>query len=521
MSPLLLAVAVLAKPPTDWLVDKITAVAAVREGPAPVHQASRFKLLTLDNMLLTREFAIGIGDSVGAFGTWDISTAPHGSALRAFGPEAIVALDNTTYTIGGLVPVKADGKTACSAPSGVGPSGSCPVAYLNRTQLYAANRSAFQYVNHTVGTPQAPFPWRPGSRHTREDTQWPPAGVHLSVLFSAPEDADPKHAHVSITVHYELVDGLPILQKWVTVDATAAPKFQSTPPPAQSGPVHLAACSVSATNQMWVFPGMTTDSTSGGFGSPIFLKPPAAADSAQPAAAEAAEALCLSATNGSKFHSFNDKLDVLGCPENTADPRQLWTVDKEKSLIESTGVAGCCVDVNNHEAQVGQVCETSSCTGSWQWTLKPSGQQKIESVIPGGGQLFQPRASPSSSFFSSSSLEAQIESKESPGYCLAWTKDHPPTPPGPTPWPARSIIVTALVVETLRLNEPFAPTEARPFDPFYGQGSEFDDAGPTMKTRALSGFLYVHNSQRHGTFVRCFAPRLLDPPPAAPLTMTP
>ena len=161
--------------PVDWLVDDVssTAQASLNANITPFNQADTYTLLSLSNGLLTREFAVGYGKAAGGFGTWDIRTHSHGSALRAFSPEAIITLDSTTYYIGGLVPIHPDG-TVCPEPSGVGPPGSCAVAYLNRSQLYSPNTSAFMYTGHKTSSPVAPFPWVPGSRHTRNDTNWPP-----------------------------------------------------------------------------------------------------------------------------------------------------------------------------------------------------------------------------------------------------------------------------------------------------------------------------------------------------------
>ena len=96
---------------------------------------------------------------------WHLGRAnakPRFGAPRAFSPEAVVELDGYTYHVGGLVLTRADDPTAvCATPSGAGPPGSCPVAYLNRSQPYIGNISAFQYVSHATSLPTAPFPWTP------------------------------------------------------------------------------------------------------------------------------------------------------------------------------------------------------------------------------------------------------------------------------------------------------------------------------------------------------------------------
>ena len=245
--------------------------------------------------------------------------------------------------------------------------------------------------------------------------------------------------------------------------------------------MHLAPCAAqthaAAANQTWILSGSSALSNS--FGAAIFLRQ-------QPTVANAADTgtnmLCLTATNGTKYHSFNDNLDVRACPANTADPHQLWTFDAGAGQIQLPLTTGC-VDVHAHDAVNGQVCSVSSpcAPGVWQWDIRQARSDESDDV------------------------EGQIVSREAPGFCLAYYPNPgPPAPPAPPPpLPAGSVVVTGLTaIETLRVNEPFAPTEPRPFDPFYGYGSEFDDGGPIPHTRALSGLIYVHNSQVHGTNVR-------------------
>ena len=201
----------------DWLRDDVVSATASLQpsDPLPDRIQNSSNLYVLGNGLLSRVFAT---TTDGAWATWDIITATDGSALRAMSPEATLTLDQTTYHIGGLVPITLDG-APCAAPSGVGPTGSCPVAYSNSSQRYAVNGSAFQYVNHSTSLPEAPFPWKPGSRHSRSTVNWPPKGLKLSVNFRAPATALPRHLETTVTVNYEMYDGHPIISKSVTVNA--------------------------------------------------------------------------------------------------------------------------------------------------------------------------------------------------------------------------------------------------------------------------------------------------------------
>jgi len=429
-------------------------------------------VFSLGNGLLARSFAT---TSDGGWGTWDIQTLSHGSALRAISPEAIVSLDNTSYYIGGLVTVTPD-DMPCPAPQGVGPTGSCPVAYLNRTQRYAVNQSAFQYVNHSTSLPEAPFPWKPGSRHSRTSINWPPKGIHLQVHFLAPLSAKPKHLGVTVTVHYELYDGHPIMAKWLTVNApsedavvTKHDSEQGTLPPNQEGPVHISRCGSTSIGQEWslLSSSINYNQKTLAFGSPIFLQN----------GTTATENRCLTSTDGTARHSFNDRSDVRPCQANTADPHQLWNLDATSKLLQcAVSHTTCCLDVNNHQKLSGTVTSISSCSSTWHWQLTNTTRSK-------------------------QGLTGQIESVEAPGFCLTYHTEGPPPapPPGPAPLPPDAIVITGMTVETLRLNGPWGATEPRPFDPTYGHGTYFDDSGPTLKTRIMSGFLINYNSQRHGT----------------------
>ena len=131
--------------------------------------------------------------------------------LRAIGPEGELTIDGIPYAIGGLR------------------STSTFRAYCNRTgfagELAAPMNTAFAYVSHTVGAPVAPFPWAPGTRHSRSDLAWPPQGVSLTVSLAVPATAAAVPASVRalrLTLTYELYEGMPLLAKWVELTSTSA-----------------------------------------------------------------------------------------------------------------------------------------------------------------------------------------------------------------------------------------------------------------------------------------------------------
>eukprot|EP01059_Diplonema_ambulator_P013718 TRINITY_DN2428_c1_g3_i1.p1 TRINITY_DN2428_c1_g3~~TRINITY_DN2428_c1_g3_i1.p1 ORF type:complete len:725 (+),score=278.65 TRINITY_DN2428_c1_g3_i1:54-2228(+) len=173
----------------DWLVQMVKDPAYVLPTPDGG--------LEIGNGLVSRKFLIQP-----AFGTVDVTlnaTKKYGgeqSLFRSVHPEATVWLSGKQYSVGGLQQVDTF------------------LAYCNRTSLtFKADPTAFQYVNHSISTPTAPFPWTPGSRYSSTIYSWPPKGVTLSVVFNPPAGA-PK---VAITLHYQVLVGVPLIEKWMTI----------------------------------------------------------------------------------------------------------------------------------------------------------------------------------------------------------------------------------------------------------------------------------------------------------------
>lgn len=154
--------------------------------------------IILSNGLISRSFLL----SQPGFGTIDYcSTTTSNSILRTILPEAHVTLDGTEYPIGGLI----EEDTQHS--------------YLNRSSLkLSLLPKSFRYSAYLTTKPDARFPWTPGNRHSPPDSRWPPEGLRLTVIFSPPDDvAQPSHANIQVSIHYEMYQGAPILAKWLTV----------------------------------------------------------------------------------------------------------------------------------------------------------------------------------------------------------------------------------------------------------------------------------------------------------------
>ena len=180
----------------DWLVQRPARRAGVYRTGAPAE-------IALDNGLVRRTFrlapngaTVGLDDLMG-----------QRSLLRGVKPEAYVELDGTRYAVGGLV-------------------GQPNYAYLTPAWIEQLTRDpeAMQLVDFAVGVPEERMAWN-RVRHHAPDAAWPPPGVALRMDYRLPHAAPGEASgRVTVSVHYELYDGIPCFSKWITVaNDTAQP----------------------------------------------------------------------------------------------------------------------------------------------------------------------------------------------------------------------------------------------------------------------------------------------------------
>ncbi|MCW3101118.1 MAG: hypothetical protein JWL77_6736 [Chthonomonadaceae bacterium] len=171
--------------PGDWLVTPIAS-------KATVHLLPERHEVVLENGLLRRTFRIA--PNAATVGFDNLMTGE--SVLRGVKPEAQLQFDGVRYDVGGL-------------------RGQPDYAYLLPQWLDAltADPSGFQFIRMETGKTQERFPWK---RPTRvADLPWPPPGVSLTLHFAPPVGKLPG---LTLAVHYELYDGLPLLAKWLTIE---------------------------------------------------------------------------------------------------------------------------------------------------------------------------------------------------------------------------------------------------------------------------------------------------------------
>lgn len=171
----------------DCLVD-------TQERPATITSNEGQQELILGNGLIQRTFRTGPNFATISF----INLINNANILRGVKPEAIIELDGTKYEVGGL---KEQPEYAYLDPKWIPDMQNDP--------------KTFQYAGYASEPMDVMYPWTP--KRAAPKTPWPPKGVGIAVRFTAPESAPEKHRKVSVTLHYELYDNLPVMAKWVTV----------------------------------------------------------------------------------------------------------------------------------------------------------------------------------------------------------------------------------------------------------------------------------------------------------------
>lgn len=171
----------------DWLV----------EPPARGARITRSEdgaQLVLDNGLIRR--TIRVAPDGATVGLDDLTTGA--SLLRAVRPEAVVVLDGERHEVGGL-------------------TGQPNHAFLlpGWVEQMQAQEGAFHLVSVETGQPTERLAWE-RVRHHAAELAWPPEGVALHMTYG--RTASDSTNGVTVTVHYELYDGIPAMSKWITVE---------------------------------------------------------------------------------------------------------------------------------------------------------------------------------------------------------------------------------------------------------------------------------------------------------------
>ena len=167
--------------PEDWLVKPINT-------KANVFQKENGGDLVLYNGLVRRSFKVSPN-----FACYDFQNMATGQQLlRAIRPEAKLTIDGKEYNVGGVV-------------------GQQEKAYLQQEWMkgFKAGAGDFIFAGYTVTDIQPYINWK---RTTWASVNKQATGKSLAVSFRS---AVPSLKDLSVVVHYELYDGIPLVVKWV------------------------------------------------------------------------------------------------------------------------------------------------------------------------------------------------------------------------------------------------------------------------------------------------------------------
>ncbi len=177
---------------SDWLIRRINQPVQLLVKPAASQQSAT---LVLNNGLVSRTFYVS--DNLACT---SLKALGNGAEfIRAVQPEMRLMLNGKWHEVGGLH----------DQPER---------SYLLDTWLpqMHGDAGAFRFVGITTGAPQPRYPWKP--KFNAVPTDWPPRGLCVAMRYRAPEDIDAALRNLTLTVYYEMYEGLPVVAKWFTLD---------------------------------------------------------------------------------------------------------------------------------------------------------------------------------------------------------------------------------------------------------------------------------------------------------------
>ncbi len=170
----------------DWLLHP------AKIKPA-VYFDERKKNIILHNGYVKRSFRIS--PNLACIDYTNLSN--HQQLIRAVSPEAKLFIDGTEYNVGGL-------------------KGQKEKAYLTEQMMATLDVGKDDFIFDSVTiTPLRPYiEWKPLLDNTFTNN---PAGIDVSFSFHSPL---PALKGISVSVHYELHEGMPLMVKWISIDNT-------------------------------------------------------------------------------------------------------------------------------------------------------------------------------------------------------------------------------------------------------------------------------------------------------------
>src|SRR5690348_4321823 len=174
----------------DWLINPAPYVAKVAPDSAG-------RQIEMSNGLVRRVIQLRPGAGTVAFD--DLMTSA--SLLRSARPEAVLELNGKSWNVGGL-------------------TGQPVHNYLDPQWLekMEPDPRAFHFAGFHLGGTEPRFAWRKNRAWLSQDYPWPPPGAGLTLRFEPPADGPA----VTVEVHYEIYDGLPLISKWLSLTNESA-----------------------------------------------------------------------------------------------------------------------------------------------------------------------------------------------------------------------------------------------------------------------------------------------------------
>lgn len=184
--------------PGDWLIASPYPPVQLQMEPAGDGQSARFALA---NGLVSRSFYVR--SNLACFSYRNLRN--RAEFIRAVKPEMRIKLDGTWYDVGGL-------------------TGQPERSYLVETWLkeMKSSRDTFRFTGLTTGQPAERYSWKP--KFNAPNLPWPPKGLRVSMRYATPESVGSRYQSLTLTVHYEMYEGIPVLSKSFTLEnATGEP----------------------------------------------------------------------------------------------------------------------------------------------------------------------------------------------------------------------------------------------------------------------------------------------------------
>lgn len=176
--------------PADWLI----------EAPHPKANISvQGKYITLANGLSRRSFYLG--ENLACIDYQNLSNGQQ--LLRAVQPEARITLNGKPYQVGGL-------------------EGQKERAYLKKgwEEKLTAGKEDFRFVGYTIQDMKPFLAW---TRKTWATNHQQATGKQIDFAYASPL---PELKGIQVTVHYQLLDGMPLIIKWLSIENKSSKTIQ-------------------------------------------------------------------------------------------------------------------------------------------------------------------------------------------------------------------------------------------------------------------------------------------------------